>query len=425
MVGLEVKRGLVQGRQHLTLADGHRLGVHHHGIGNVILFCHRAQVGSGFYGLLDFRKARFGFQVAKAGTVGDVRVVDYALTPLKPAAPKKLLVLVIALLLGLFIGAIYVVIQRALLRGIDDVGEIERELGISVLVSIPYVAEQRKIARSVTRGEHGSHVLAMMQSQNAGVEALRSLRTSLHFTMMDAANNVILLTGPAPGIGKSFIAANFGAVLAQAGKRVVVVDVDLRRGYLHDYFGLSSSPGVSDYVAGQVELDNLIRSGGIPELDFISRGASPPNPAELLMHERFSQLISQLSAKYDYVLIDSPPVLPVTDAVVLTRHADATLITVASGQTRLSQLRRAAERLGQVGAYVAGVVVNQTSKLPGYDYYAYDQYGYGRYESQSAGPAKSRISLTSLRTAEGSHQANGRAVTESGRSVGTDDGPQS
>ena len=317
------------------------------------------------------------FEVAKAGTVGDVRVVDDAEVPLKPAAPRKALVLAIALLLGMFLGAVYVVIQRALLRGVDDPSEIERELGLSVLVSIPFIAEQNKIARAVTRGEHGSHVLAMLHSQNPGVEALRSLRTSLHFTMMDAANNVILLTGPAPGIGKSFVAANFGAVLAQANKRVAVVDVDLRRGYLQQYFGLSLTPGVSDYIAGDATIDEVLQPGGVAGLDFIARGHAPPNPAELLMHERFSQLVAQLSERYDYVLLDSPPVLAVTDATIIGKIAGTTLVVLKSAEHPMREIEETVKRLNGAGIRPRGVLMNQVGHRLGS--YGYGNYGYANY----------------------------------------------
>lgn len=321
------------------------------------------------------------FQVARAGTVGDVRIVDYALEPFKPVAPKKKLILAIALMLGLFLGAVYVVIQRALLRGVDDPGEIERELGLSVLVSVPYIAEQHKIMRAVGRGEHGSHVLAMLHSQNPGVEALRSLRTSLHFAMMDAGNNVILLTGPAPSIGKSFVAANFGAVLALAGKRVAVVDVDLRKGYLERYFDARSQPGVSDYIAGDISLADLQQPTGVDGLDFIARGQTPPNPAELLMHERFSQLIRELSASHDYVLLDSPPVLAVTDATIIGKLAGTTLVILKSAEHPMREIEETVKRLTGAGIRPRGIVMNQVGQrlgAVGYGNYGHANYRYDR-----------------------------------------------
>ncbi len=317
------------------------------------------------------------FEVAKAGTVGDVRIVDYALEPFKRAAPRTLLVLAIALLLGLFLGAVYVVIQRALLRGVDDPGEVERELGLSVLVSIPYVAEQHKIARAVARGDHGSHVLAMLHAQNPGVEALRSLRTSLHFAMMDAANNVILLTGPAPGIGKSFVAANFGAVLAQSGKRTAVVDVDLRKGYLEQYFDRPSAPGVSDYIVGDASLQDLVQATGVEGLDFIARGHAPPNPAELLMHERFSKLVGELSASHSYVLLDSPPVLAVADAAIIGKLAGTTLVVLKSAEHPMREIEETIKRLTNAGIRTRGILMNQVGHRLGT--FGYGNYGYANY----------------------------------------------
>ena len=321
------------------------------------------------------------FQVARAGTVGDVRIVDHALEPFKPVAPKKKLIVAIALMLGLFLGAVYVVVQRALLRGVDDPGEIERELGLSVLVSVPYIAEQHKIMRAVGRGEHGSHVLAMLHSQNPAVESLRSLRTSLHFAMMDAGNNVILLTGPAPSIGKSFVAANFGAVLALAGKRVAVVDVDLRKGYLERYFDARSQPGVSDYIAGDVSFVDLQQPTGVDGLNFIARGQAPPNPAELLMHERFSQLIRELSASHDYVLLDSPPVLAVTDATIIGKLAGTTLVILKSAEHPMREIEETVKRLTGAGIRPRGIVMNQVGQrlgTVGYGNYGYANYRYDR-----------------------------------------------
>ncbi|HUN74752.1 MAG TPA: polysaccharide biosynthesis tyrosine autokinase [Steroidobacteraceae bacterium] len=342
---------------------------------NVLTLMRNVEVSNGLYTAM--MTAVEQFEVAKAGTVGDVRIVDYALEPFKPVAPKKPLVLAIALLFGVFLGSVYVVIQRALLRGVDNPAEIERELGLSVLVAIPYIAEQHKIARATARGEHGSHVLASLHSQNPGVEALRSLRTSLHFTMMDAANNIILLTGPAPGIGKSFVCANFGAVLAQSGKRVVLVDVDLRKGYLERYFSLRSSPGVSDYIAGDVTLEEVVQRTEVTGLNFIARGQAPPNPAELLMHERFSQLLAALSASHDYVLLDSPPVLAVADAAIVGKRAGTTLVVLKSAEHPMREIEETVKRLNAAGIRPRGIVMNQVGHRLGS--YGYGNYGYANY----------------------------------------------
>lgn len=320
-------------------------------------------------------------QVARAGTIGNVRIVDYALKPLEPSSPKVPLVLALALVLGGFLGVAYVFVQRALLRGIDDPALIERQFGLSVLVSIPYVTEQRKLARAVARGEHGSHVLAMVDSDSQAIEALRSLRTSLHFAMLEAPNNIILFTGPAPDIGKSFVAANFGAVLALAGKRVAVVDADLRKGHLYKYFDLKSKPGVSDYIVGDVTSQELFQPTGVDGLDFIARGNSPPNPAELLMHERLDELLKELSGRYDYVLLDSPPLLAVSDAAIVARLAGTTLLVLKSAEHPLREIEEALKRLTNTGVRPRGVILNQVGARVGaygYGNYGYTYYSYGR-----------------------------------------------
>jgi tyrosine-protein kinase Etk/Wzc len=220
-------------------------------------------------------------------------------------------------------------------------------------------------------------VLAMLHAQNPGVEALRSLRTSLHFTMMDAANNVILLTGPAPGIGKSFVSANFGAVLAQSGKRVAVVDVDLRKGYLEQYFDLPSVPGVSDYIAGDLSVQDVVQSTGVNGLDFIARGQAPPNPAELLMHERFTRLVGELSAGHDYVLLDSPPVLAVADAAIIGKLAGTTLVVLKSAEHPMREIEETIKRLNNAGIRPRGLLMNQVGHRLGT--FGYGNYGYANY----------------------------------------------
>lgn len=317
------------------------------------------------------------FQVTKAGTVGDVRVVDTALAPLKPTSPKKALSLVLAVVLGGFLGIAWVFLRRMLLRGVDDPALIERNFGINVLASIPYVREQRRLMRGGHRGKRGSHVLATLDQENLAIEALRSLRTALHFAMLEAPNNVLMLTGPAPNIGKSFISANYAAVLALTGKRVVVVDVDLRKGHLQEYFDAQDRPGVSDCIADSMSLQQLIQSGGVEGLDFIARGDHPPNPAELLMHDRFKALIEELSSSYDYVILDTPPVLAVADAAIVGKLAGTTLLVLKSAEHPLREIEETIKRLAGAGIQARGVLMNQVGVKAGA--YGHGNYGYSYY----------------------------------------------
>ena len=323
-------------------------------------------------------------QVAKAGTVGNVRIVDRALEPLEPVSPKTRLLLPAAMIIGLLIGMGVVLFQRAMLKGVDDPAELESSLGLVTYAMVPFSAAQRRLHRNLGRQNDSKHsILAAIHGDDLAVEALRSLRTSLHFALLEARNNVIMLTGPAPGLGKSFVSLNLGAVLALSGKKVVTVDADLRKGYFHSYMYASAEPGLSDYVAGSAEFSTVCHSGPIEGLDIIFRGTIPPNPAELLMHERFSQLIKQLSAQYDYVIVDTPPVLAVTDAAIVGQLAGSTLLVLKSAEHPLREIEEAYKRLVAAGVVVKGVLFNQVGARAGS--YGYRNYGYTyyRYDSKS------------------------------------------
>jgi len=311
-------------------------------------------------------------QVAKAGTVGNVRIVDYALKPFRPSWPKIPEVLVISTFLGLFLGAVWTLVRRAMLRGIDDPAEVEQRLGLTTYATIPYVQEQRRVWKAIQRGEVGKHILAAIDSGNPAIEAIRSLRTSLHFALMEAPNNVIMLTGPVPNLGKSFLSINLGAVLAASGKRVVVVDADLRRGQLHRYIETDSAPGLADYIAGGADEQSVRKTTGVEGLTVVCHGTIPPNPAELLLHERFRELINSLSKEFDYVIVDAPPILLVTDPAIVGRVAGTTLIVLKSAEHSMREIEETVRRLANSGVKVRGVLFNQVGARAG-------SYGYGKY----------------------------------------------
>jgi tyrosine-protein kinase Etk/Wzc len=196
-----------------------------------------------------------------------------------------------------------------------------------------------------------------------------------------------MITGASPGVGKTFVTANLGVVLAQAGKRVVVIDGDLRKSYLHTYFGAASRPGLSDYLAGDKEAaQKLVRRSSIPGLDFIPRGEAPPNPSELLLQPRLQALLEKLDRNYDYVLIDSPPVLAVTDAAIIGNAAGSTLLVARFGVNTVREMDLCRRRLARDGVVVRGCIFNALERRAGntYGYYAYYQYRYG----EAAGAAR-------------------------------------
>lgn len=317
-------------------------------------------------------------QVAKAGTVGNVRIIDYPMVPEKKSKPKAAIVGLLSVVIGIGFGIGYLFVQKALFRGVDRPDEVEKAIGLSTYAAIPYTVTQKRLAQSVQRKKVGNHLLADAEPDNVAIEALRSLRTAIQFALLESPNNIIMFTGPTPGLGKSFVSVNLAAVLAQGGKKVTVVDGDLRRGHLHKYIGETASPGLSDYVAGNADLQSILRKTSVEGLTMVANGTLPPNPSELLLHERFALLLKTLSETNDLVIIDTPPVLPVTDASIVGRLAGCVLLILKEGAHPMRSIEETARRLRQTGVQIRGTVFNQVGQRgAGYGYgYYYSSYGY-------------------------------------------------
>jgi capsular exopolysaccharide synthesis family protein len=214
-------------------------------------------------------------------------------------------------------------------------------------------------------------------------ESYRSLRTSIQFAGQEQQLRSVVVTSPGVSEGKTSTLANLGVVFAQAGERVVLVSCDLRRPRIGEFFGLDEEQGFTSVLAGQRTLEEAVLPvPGVDRLSVLPAGPVPPNPAELLNDTRTRDIFARLRKQFDLVLIDSPPVLPVTDAAILSQHADATLILAAAGQTRRADLHRAAEKLSQVGATILGIVLNKATRQTGH-YYGYG-YGYKPYHSDAS-----------------------------------------
>ncbi|WP_462177887.1 polysaccharide biosynthesis tyrosine autokinase [Pseudoalteromonas gelatinilytica] len=322
--------------------------------------------------------------IVRAGTVGNVRIIDRAEVNLsKPVKPKKALIVVMATMLGAMLAVAIVLIQKAIHKGIEDPSEIEG-LGLPVYASVPFSDHQDKLVsfgrmknRKTTQA---NTILAVENPADLSIEALRSLRTSLHFAMMEAKNNVIAISGPSPGVGKSFVSVNLATVLAQSDKKVLIIDADMRKGYLQKSFNDKWENGLSDFLSGRLELKNVIKQTKVPNLHLITRGQIPPNPSELLMHERFSKLIDTIKQHYDIVIIDTPPILAVTDPAIVSAHAGSTLLVTRFGQNHVRELELTRNRFEQNGIDVKGVVFNGVLKKASN---AYGYYGYYNYEYKS------------------------------------------
>ncbi|MEZ8367746.1 polysaccharide biosynthesis tyrosine autokinase [Vibrio cyclitrophicus] len=314
--------------------------------------------------------------IIKAGTVGNVRILDDAQAYAGAVKPKKSLIVVLATLLGGMLSVVFVLVKAAFHRGVESPDQIE-QIGLPVYAAVPKsdlqieLTNRFKSKKKLTKGTQA--LLAESNPADLSVEALRGLRTSLHFAMLEAKNNVLMISGPAPGIGKSFISTNFAAVAAKTGQKVLLIDADMRKGYLQQSFGVNWDNGLSDVLSGKQEFAQSVKTTPVENLDIITRGQVPPNPSELLMHPRFSELMEWASKEYDLVIVDTPPVLAVTDPSIVGAFAGTTLMVARYGQNTIKEIDVARHRFEQSGIEVKGVIFNAIEKK------ASSSYGYGYY----------------------------------------------
>lgn len=317
-------------------------------------------------------------QLIREGKVGNVRVIDRAEIPQGFVEPRRSVVLGAAASLGLLAGVLLALARNAFFRGIRSSHQIEAHTGLSVYSTIPLSVRQQALARKAAANLRGVHLLASVAPDDAAIESLRSLRISLQFAMLESANNRVLVTGATAGVGKSFISANFAAVLASAGKRVLLVDADLRKGHLHLLFGVDRSRGLSELVAGSLRPEEAIHRGLLPNLDLLTTGILPPNPAELMMSGAFVRVLDELSPRYDVVIMDTPPVLLAADTIGMAAQVGTLLLVARAGQTQMGELHEAAKRVLLAGKRVSGVLFNAIDlRRRHYGGYGYKSGGYG------------------------------------------------
>lgn len=324
--------------------------------------------------------------VMRAGTVGNVRLIDTADVDLpNPVKPKKALIVLIATLLGAFLAIALVLLRKTLNRGVVNPDEIEK-LGLPVYAAIPFSTlqkvEEEKIAGGRGRANKAAPLLAASHPTDLAIEGLRSLRTSLHFAMLEADNNRLMISGPSPKVGKTFVSANLAAVVAQTGQRVLLVDVDMRKGYLHKVLGIPVENGLSDLLAKRCDLTTAINKTAMENLDIVGRGQIPPNPSELLMHSNFSAFLEQVSALYDLVILDTPPFLAVTDAAIVGRQSGTSLIVTRFDLNPAREIELTMRRFAQNGIELKGAIFNGVEKRASAKY-GYGAYGYYNYEYKS------------------------------------------
>ena len=315
-------------------------------------------------------------RIAKAGEIGNVRIVDTAVEPIEPIAPKKLQILILSIFLGGFLGTLLALLRNMLRSGIKDSSEIENTLDLPVYATVPRSPIQESRIKLLKK-KKTIPVLAVKNSDDIAIESLRSMRTAIHFALTSAKNNLIMISGPAPEVGKSFISTNLATILAQSNKRVLIIDADLRRGYLNKYFNHDNQPGLSEYLNGQRDLDSIIKTTEIPNLSVITRGKSPSNPSELLSSGKFKEFLDLISPMFDHVIIDTPPVLAETDGIIISQFAGVNLVIARYAKTQLKELELTVNRFEQVGVKVNGIILNDIQRSSaGYGYGYNYSYGY-------------------------------------------------
>ncbi|PXX19286.1 tyrosine-protein kinase Etk/Wzc [Paraburkholderia tropica] len=322
-------------------------------------------------------------EVAEAGTTGNVSVIDFAARPDSAAWPKTPIVLAGGVFGGVFLAFLVVQALAALRDTLRDPLDVERVGQAPIFAVVPASTAESQAARGQRRGNkrQSAQPVALLASSSPGdpsVEALRSLRTTLRFSLLGKEGGSILFTGPTEGVGKTFVALNFAYVLALKGLRVLIVDADLRRAGARRYFSANTSyKGLANVLAGDAQLEDALVQTGFDGLDLLPAGSAlPPNPGELLERPAFAAMLKEAATRYDYVIVDSPPVLPVSDAVTLAQVCDATFVVSRADTTSRHQLAETMKRLNQSGIRVTGQVFN------GFRATRYG-YGYGyRYQAQ-------------------------------------------
>lgn len=316
-------------------------------------------------------------RIAKASTISNIDIVDQAIAPSHPVKPKKAQNLLLGLLFGCMLGIGLVFFQEYLDDTIKDAEEAKRVMGLPLLGVIPHInGRDPKATGTIPKDEP---LVTQSEPKSAVAESFRSLRTNLHFTAINKQKKIMLFTSTFQGEGKSAITANEAVVISQTGARVLIIDCDLRRSSLHQKFGHSKTPGLSEILTGDTTFEKAKHITGISGLDLITAGTTPPNPSELLGSEEMRQLLLNQRENYDYILIDAPPVLAVTDAPVLATISDIVILIMEAGRVPIKAAQHMRETLTTLQASFAGLIINdKTGKGESYGYYGSRYYRYGR-----------------------------------------------
>jgi capsular exopolysaccharide synthesis family protein len=325
-------------------------------------------------------------QISQGGETGGVRIIDAAMIPMIPISPQRKRAIVLAACIGLLLGVFAAVVADRFDDSVQTPDEVRDRLQLPILGSIPRVGDALFGRRPTDRFRLISHV----EPQSLIAEAFRSLRTNIAFARAHHDLRTIVLTSPGPGDGKSTVSCNLATTFAQQGQRTLLVDADLRRAVVSDTFEIARSPGLTDLLVGGACFADAVRGVDVPNLFVLPSGPFPPNPSELLGSPAMRGIIEEAKRTFDIIVIDSPPVLAVTDASVLSSMVDGTMVVVRVGRTARDAVRRAVAQLRVVNGRVLGAVLNDVDFGSGVYYGGYGYYYHKFYGDESESGAKSK-----------------------------------
>ncbi|MBI0425359.1 polysaccharide biosynthesis tyrosine autokinase [Psychrobacter sp. NG27] len=323
-------------------------------------------------------------KIVRAGEVSDARIIDLPINTNRTITPKKQLIMMLATLAGALLGILLVFIMHLLRNLVKNPERIESKTGVPVIATIPRSAV---LSRLSTNKKAAPRMLAHVDNSSLSYEAIKSLRTKIILSMPTVISDsqkakVLLLTGESPGVGKSFISANLAEVFAQLNKKVLLIDADMRMGELHKVFGMSQYEGLADYLllddsslqlnnstdtqiindVSDFSIENLIYPSGMEHIDFMPRGKHPSDPESLLISEKFAALLAGLKSQYDYIIIDSPPLLAASDAMVLAQYADKVFMVTRYDASMERQLIYAVKQMYESDIQVDGIILNDVQQ---------------------------------------------------------------
>ena len=333
--------------------------------------------------------------ISRSSTIGNVRIIDSAVTQPVPIKPRKMMIVMLATLCGLLFSMGLVLARTALRRSINSPEQLERH-GINVYATLPrseWLKSKTRLGGKYLLRNYIKHkttdvpFLPVDRPLDIFVEAVRGLRTSLHFAMMDAENNILMFSGPTQDCGKTLVSTSLAALVSQVGQRVLFIDADMRKGYVHNIFALRNDIGLSDVLSGKATFQQAVQTYHSGNFDVVVCGQYPPNPSELLMHDRFREFMRQASEQYDIVIIDTPPVLAVTDAAIVGRIAASTLLVARNNFTTVREIQVSHQRLQQMDVNIKGAILNDVVKSVA-SYYSAGYKPYGYYTTQNGSDEK-------------------------------------